>query len=140
MSHLRYSVAAAFVAMLFTAPANAAPAGETTAATPAAAAGAVKSAVPAKPAQTKIAPPKAASARKGGNCQKMAFSVNDYGKEGPTRDAQALLDKHVAEWAKTQGIKKYNIGKKDVTCELYLDVGLFDEHTCKATAKVCWSR
>ena len=73
-------------------------------------------------------------------CQKMAFSVNDYGKDGPTRDAQALLDKRIEQWSKDRGIKKYKVGKKDVSCELYLDVGLFDEHTCKATAKVCWSK
>ena len=73
-------------------------------------------------------------------CQKMAFSVNDYGKDGPTRDAQALLDKHIADWADTQGIKKYKVGKKDVSCELFLDVVVFDEHTCKATANVCWTK
>jgi hypothetical protein len=73
-------------------------------------------------------------------CQKMAFSVNDYGKDGPTRDAQDLLEKHIADWAKTQGIKKYKVGKKDVSCELFLDVVLFDEHTCKATADVCWTK
>ncbi len=138
MSHLRHCLAAATFALLFTAPANAAPVGETTAAN-AASAGAAKAA-PAKPATEKATPAKSAAARKGGNCQKMAFSVNDYGKEGPTRDAQSLLDKHIADWAKTQGIKKYNVGKKDVSCELFLDVVLFDEHTCKATANVCWTK
>ena len=73
-------------------------------------------------------------------CQKMAFSVNDYGKDGPTRDAQALLDQRIAQWAKVQGVKKYKVGKKDVACELYLDVVLFDEYTCKATANVCWTK
>jgi hypothetical protein len=138
VSHLRHCLAAATLALLFTAPSNAAPAGETTAAN-AASAGAAKAA-PAKPATEKAGPAKSAAARKGGNCQKMAFSVNDYGKEGPTRDAQSLLDKHIADWAKTQGIKKYNVGKKDVSCELFLDVVLFDEHTCKATANVCWTK
>ncbi len=71
-------------------------------------------------------------------CKKMGFLVNDYGKDGPTKDAQDLLDKHVAEWAAQNGIAKYTIGKKDVKCELYLDVILFDEHTCTATANVCW--
>ena len=28
-------------------------------------------------------------------CDVLAFEVNDYGKEGPTRDALALLDKHI---------------------------------------------
>lgn len=71
-------------------------------------------------------------------CTKLAFSVNDYGKTGPAADAQALLDKFIARWAKEQGISKYTTSKKNVDCELYLDVGLFDEYTCKATASVCW--
>ncbi|MGE5513240.1 MAG: hypothetical protein ACM31O_18575 [Bacteroidota bacterium] len=71
-------------------------------------------------------------------CTRLAFSVNDYGKDGPAKDAQELLDKHIATWAKERGIAKYTTGKKDVTCELFLDFGLFDEHTCKAEATVCW--
>ena len=71
-------------------------------------------------------------------CKKMGFLVNDYGKDGPTQDAKDLLDKHVAEWAAQNGIKNYTIGKKDVKCELYIDVILFDEHTCTASANVCW--
>lgn len=71
-------------------------------------------------------------------CRRMGFTVNDYGLEGPKRDAQNLLDKHIAEWAAEQGIEKYNIGKKDVSCELYLNLVLFDEHTCTATTTVCW--
>ncbi len=71
-------------------------------------------------------------------CTKLFYSVNDYGKEGPTRDAQALLDKYIANWAAEKGIKKYKTGTKVVECELFLDVILFDEHTCKATANVCW--
>ena len=72
------------------------------------------------------------------NCSRLAFSVNDYGKDGPTNDAKALLDKHIAKWAAEHGVKTYTTGKKDVTCELFLDVGLFDEHTCRAEANVCW--
>ena len=71
-------------------------------------------------------------------CTRLAFSVNDYGKEGPIRDAKALLDKYIATWTGERGIKNYNVGKKDVTCELFLDFGVFDEHTCKAAATVCW--
>lgn len=71
-------------------------------------------------------------------CKKMGFLVNDYGKDGPSKDAQDLLDKHVAEWAAQNNIKNYTIGKKDVKCELYIDVILFDEHTCTASANVCW--
>lgn len=71
-------------------------------------------------------------------CKKMGFLVNDYGKDGPTKDAQDLLDKHVAEWAAQNNIKNYTIGKKDVTCELFLNFIVFDEHTCTASANVCW--
>lgn len=72
-------------------------------------------------------------------CKRLAFSVNDYGKEGPTKDAKSLLDKYIADWTKQNGIKKYTVGKKDVSCELFLDFIVFDEHTCKASALVCWS-
>lgn len=71
-------------------------------------------------------------------CTKLAFSVNDYGKDGPTRDAKSGLDTYVAKWAAERGIKKYTTGTKAVSCELYIDVGIFDEHTCKAEALVCW--
>ena len=71
-------------------------------------------------------------------CKRLSFSVNDYGKDGPTRDAKSLLDKHIAEWTKANGIKGHTVGKKDVSCELLLDFIVFDEHTCKASALVCW--
>lgn len=71
-------------------------------------------------------------------CTRLAFSVNDYGKVGPTKDAMGLLDKYIADWARQKGIKSYSVGKKDVSCELFLDVIVFDEYTCKATALVCW--
>jgi hypothetical protein len=72
-------------------------------------------------------------------CTRLAFSVNDYGKDGPTKDAKDLLDKHIAQWAAQNGVKKYTTGKKDVSCELFLNFIVFDEHTCKAEATVCWS-
>lgn len=71
-------------------------------------------------------------------CTRLGFSVNDYGKDGPTKDAKDLLEKYVAKWAAEQGIAKYSIGKKDVKCELFLDFIVFDEHTCRAEASVCW--
>jgi hypothetical protein len=71
-------------------------------------------------------------------CQRLAFSVNDYGKEGPTRDAKRLLDDYIKGWTAERGIKNYKVGEKTVTCELFLDFGFFDEHTCKAAATFCW--
>jgi hypothetical protein len=72
-------------------------------------------------------------------CKKLAFSVNDYGKDGPTKDALSLLDKHIATTMAKEGIKKYRVGKKSVDCKLFLDFIVFDEHTCTASANVCWS-
>jgi hypothetical protein len=71
-------------------------------------------------------------------CTRLGFSVNDYGKEGPTKDAQELLDKHIAAWTAEQGIKTYKVGTKSIDCELFLNLIVFDEHTCKAEADVCW--
>lgn len=72
-------------------------------------------------------------------CTRLGFSVNDYGKDGPTADAKKLLDKHIASWATERGIKKYRTGQKTVNCELFLDFIVFDEHTCRAEADVCWN-
>ena len=41
-------------------------------------------------------------------------------------------------WTKEKGIAKYTVGKKDVKCELFLNFIVFDEHTCQASAMVCW--
>jgi len=71
-------------------------------------------------------------------CTRLAFSVNDYGIEVPRRDSKRLLDKYIAEWTAERGIKNYNVGKKEVSCELFLDFGFFNEHTCRAEAAVCW--
>jgi len=71
-------------------------------------------------------------------CTRLAFSVNDYGKVGPTNDAKNLLDKYIAKWTADRKITAYKTGPKDVTCDLFLDFKVFDEYTCKAAATVCW--
>src|ERR1700694_1143496 len=73
------------------------------------------------------------------SCKRFVFTVNDYGKDGPTKDAKELLDKHIAEWAAQQKIKDYKTGTKSVNCELFLNFVVFDEHTCTASANVCWN-
>lgn len=80
----------------------------------------------------------APAAKAAGRCTRLAFEVNDYGKDGPTKDAKSLLDKHIASWAAEKGIKRYTVGKKTVNCRLFLDLIVFDEHTCRAEAPVCW--
>jgi hypothetical protein len=71
-------------------------------------------------------------------CKSFGFAVNDYGKEGPARDAQALLDVHIKKQMEERGVKKYTTGKKSVSCKLFLDLIVFDEYTCTAVANVCW--
>jgi hypothetical protein len=71
-------------------------------------------------------------------CQQLYFEVNDYGKEGPSRDAQAALDKLIVKWTQDKGIKTYKTQKKDVSCKLFLDAVVFNEYTCTATADICW--
>ena len=71
-------------------------------------------------------------------CTTLSFSVNDYGKDGPTKDAKELLDKYIVKWTKDNNVTNYTVGTKDVSCELFLNFIVFDEHTCKASALVCW--
>ena len=71
-------------------------------------------------------------------CRTLSFSVNDYGKEGPAKDAAELLDKYIANWTQEKGLKKYKRVPKATTCELFLDVVVFDEYTCTASADICW--
>jgi hypothetical protein len=94
----------------------------------------------AEPATTATiaATPAKPKAKGKSTCTNLAFEVNDYGKEGPTKDAKALLDAYVVKWAAANNIKKYKMGEKSVDCKLFLDFGFFDEHTCTASADVCW--
>jgi len=71
-------------------------------------------------------------------CKKFGFTVNDFGKEGPTADAKRLLDDFIAEWMTKNGISDYRKSPKKVSCELFLDVGLFYEYTCRADTTACW--
>ncbi|MFT3731673.1 MAG: hypothetical protein QM780_09690 [Hyphomicrobium sp.] len=71
-------------------------------------------------------------------CKRYGFTVNDYGKDGPTKDAKDLLDKLIASKMTERGVSDYKTGKKSVSCELFLNFIVFDEHTCTAEATVCW--
>jgi len=72
-------------------------------------------------------------------CTKLDFTVNDYGKEGPTRDAKKFLEKKIVDWTRRRGIKSYTVSNRDVSCKLFLNLIVVDEHTCTATAQVCWT-
>jgi hypothetical protein len=74
----------------------------------------------------------------GSTCKTRSFLVNDYGKDGPTKDAKDLLDKDIADWTKANNIKDFKVGPKSVSCYQFLNFGVFDEWTCTAQAKVCW--
>ena len=63
---------------------------------------------------------------------------NDKFTIGFGKDAKDLLDKYISKWTAEKGISNYRTGKKDVTCELFLDFIVFDEYTCRAEASVCW--
>jgi hypothetical protein len=71
-------------------------------------------------------------------CQRFGFTVNDYGKDGPTKDAKELLDKQITKKLAERGITKFTTGTKTVKCELFLNFIVFDEHTCTAEATACW--
>jgi len=71
-------------------------------------------------------------------CKKLGFTVNHYGKKGPTADSKRLLDGYIASWAAKRGIKKFRKSKKTVSCYQFLDFGFFDEWTCKAVTNVCF--
>jgi hypothetical protein len=98
-----------------------------------------KPATPAAGAATTPAKPAVATGPKLKNCIRLGFSVNDYGKDGPTKDAIRLFEAFVPKWAEHNGIKTYKVGKQDVSCKLFLDFIVFDEHTCRAEADVCWN-
>ena len=70
----------------------------------------------------------------------LAAAARD-GLIGPaTRDALALLDKHIVASMAKRGVTKYRVGEKTVNCSLFLDFIVFDEHTCIAQAPVCWGK
>jgi hypothetical protein len=72
-------------------------------------------------------------------CTKLDFTVNDYGKDGPTRDAKKFLEQKIVAWTRRRGIKSYTVTNRDVSCKLFLNLIVVDEHTCTASAQVCWT-
>lgn len=71
-------------------------------------------------------------------CQRHAFIVNDFGKEGPIRMARENLYKFVEKLKKEKNIKHIRVKESKPSCFVYLDVGLFNEHTCRIEASMCW--
>ena len=58
-------------------------------------------------------------------CKRYGFTVNDYGKDGPTKDAKDLLDKLIASKMTERGVSDFHTGKKSVSCELFLNFIVF---------------
>ena len=47
-------------------------------------------------------------------CKRFGFTVNDYGKDGPTRDAQNLLDKfHITSWSDMRDLSNVIVTTND---------------------------
>ena len=57
--------------------------------------------------------------------QRLRQRGSDPGRQGAARQAHRRVGGQ-------QGIKDYKVGKKDVSCELFLNFIVFDEHTCTA--------
>ncbi|MGI9385031.1 MAG: hypothetical protein ACR2PO_17910 [Methyloligellaceae bacterium] len=72
-------------------------------------------------------------------CRTLGFSVNDFGKDVPTRDSRSFLQDYIKRWTKEQGIGRYRVGKTTTTCKFYLKLPILgEEYTCKSQARVCW--
>ena len=71
-------------------------------------------------------------------CRTRGFTVNDYGKDGPTADAKRLLDQDIADWTKANSLQNVKVGPKKVECFQFLNFVVFDEWTCTASAQICW--
>ena len=71
-------------------------------------------------------------------CERHAFEVNDYGKEGPIRMARENLYKFVEKLKKEKGLKKVRVKESEPKCRLFLDFIVFDEHTCRIEANICY--
>jgi hypothetical protein len=71
-------------------------------------------------------------------CRTRGFTVNDYGKDGPTADAKRLLDQDIADWTKANSLQNIKVGPKKVDCFQFLNFIVFDEWTCTASAQICW--
>jgi hypothetical protein len=95
----------------------------------------------AKPAAAKPAAVKAGAKitpkTDGAVCDHLTYLVNDYGKDGPAKDANAGLDKTVAKFVADNKMTAYKQEKRGMSCELFLDFGFFDEYTCTASVDIC---
>lgn len=71
-------------------------------------------------------------------CERRAFEVNDFGKEGPINYAKQDLANYVEKIKKRQGVSKVRVTHKKPTCRLYLWLGPASEYTCRIEATMCW--
>lgn len=71
-------------------------------------------------------------------CATLGFTVNDFGKDEPTRQAKVFLSRLIVSTMEHHYIKGYTAGPPTVTCTFFTKFMGFDEYTCKAEAEVCW--
>ena len=72
-------------------------------------------------------------------CERRAFEVNDFGKEGPISLAKQDMRNYVNKIKKREGVSKVRVSHKKPTCRLYLWLGPASEYTCRIEATICWT-
>lgn len=71
-------------------------------------------------------------------CERRAFEVNDFGKEGPISLAKQDMNNHAKKIKKREGVSHVKVSHKKPTCRLYLWLGPASEYTCRLEASFCW--
>ena len=71
-------------------------------------------------------------------CERRAFEVNDFGKEGPISLAKKDLANYVEQIKKREGVRTVRVSQKKPVCTLYLWLGPASEYTCRIEASICW--
>lgn len=82
--------------------------------------------------------PSSTAAQQQKTCATLGFTVNDFGKDEPARQATVFLGRLIAETMDKHYIKGWVAGTPKITCTFFTKFMGFDEYTCKAESEVCW--